>query len=169
MDADRTMAWWVSGGFLRDMEVSPFNPGARREPGGVWNEHQLPVLEWEIAERRVVLPVDLQIVLQLETSVLRWRRSKYEKVAREHAQQVEQRVLLDLDHHLDRWERAGPEPGKSETWRVFFRVEGRWVLVVIGRDREGSTNVVTLYSPSDNRYLVNMIAKGGYQIRARKR
>lgn len=38
-------------------------------------------------------------------------------------------------------------------------------MVVIGRDVEGSMNVITAYSPSDSNYLPNMIAKGDYLYR----
>jgi hypothetical protein len=146
-------------------EVSPLNPAARREVGGVWNEDNLPILEWEIAEERVVLPEDLQILLGLETPVLRWRRSKYEQVMVDHDQPIEQRARRHLSAWLSRWERAGAEPGKSETWRVFLREAGRWVVVVIGRDREGSLNLITVHSPSDKKYVPNMLAKGEYAFR----
>jgi hypothetical protein len=146
-------------------EVSPFNPDARRQPGGFWNEDTLPVTEWEIPEHRVVLPADLQAALGLGVSVLRWRRSKHEQVSVDHGQPIEQRVRRNLSAWLTRWERAGTEPGKLETWRVFFRENERWIVVVIGRDREESLNVVTVYSPSDKNYLPNMLAKGDYGFR----
>lgn len=147
------------------VEVSPFNPAARRIEGGIWNEDVLPVMDWEIAEMRVVMPADLQTVLGFETPVLRWRRSKFEHVIATHAQPTEQQVLNDLSGYLNRWERAGLAPAKTETWRVFFRKDVRWVLVVIGRDREGSLNAIAMYSPSDKNYLRNMIAKGNYSYR----
>jgi hypothetical protein len=146
--------------------VSPFNPVAHREAGGVWNENDLPILEWEIPEERVVLTAELQILLGLETPVLRWRRSKYEQVMVEHAQPIEHGVRRHLSAWLSRWERAGAEPGKPETWRVFLRAGGRWVVVVIRRDREGSLNLITVHSPSDKRYVPNMLAKGDYAFRS---
>lgn len=69
-------------------EVSPFNPAARRETGGIRNDRKLPVTEWEIAEQRVVLPADLQLALDIPVLVLRWDRENYLTVMRQHARDI---------------------------------------------------------------------------------
>lgn len=106
------------------MEVSPFNSKARRVAGGIWNAHVLPMMEWGIAEQRVVLPAALQASLGFTTPVLRWRRSKYEQVVID--QPIEKRILSDLSGYLNHWERVGIVPGKSATWRVFFGGMDDW-------------------------------------------
>lgn len=148
-----------------EIEISPINSRAHRVPGGIWNEDELPVLEWEMPEHRVVLPEELRHLCGFDVPVLRWARSKYQRVLERHIQPVEQQVLRDLSEHLGGWIRAGLEPGKTDVWRVFFQVEDRWCVAVLGRDRNGSHNVVTMHSPSDRNYLPNMMAKGNYAAR----
>jgi hypothetical protein len=70
--------------------------------------------------------------------------------------------------HIAGWLLAGPEPGKADKWRVFFQIEQRWCVAVIGRDRNGSYNVITMHSPSDRNYLPNMMAKESTRL-GRKR
>lgn len=52
------------------MEVSPYNSRARRAKGGIWNGDVLPIMEWEAAEHRMVVPEDLQRALGIDTPVL---------------------------------------------------------------------------------------------------
>jgi hypothetical protein len=150
---------------LDEIEISPINPRARRVPGGIWNEDELPVLPWEAPEHRVVIPEDLGRLLGVEVAVLRWARSKYQRVLERHSQPIEVRVLHMPSAHIAGWLLAGPGPGKADKWRVFFQIEQRWCVAVIGRDRNGSYNVITMHSPSDRNYLPNMMAKGKYSAR----
>lgn len=150
------------GGLGRPGEVSPYNPNAIRGPNGIWNEESLPVMEWEAADQRVVVPLNLQRVLGLETAVLRWASVKHSKVVRDHNQPTEHRQRQEIEQCLDEWEWAGLEPGKPNVWRVFYRHVGRWGLIVIGRDRNGSLNVVTTYSPKNPHSLPNVIKRGNY-------
>lgn len=144
------------------MEISPYNPRAHRLPGGIWNEDELPVLEWEAAEHRVVLPEDLQRVLKIETPVLRWARSRRERVTEMHGQPMEQRQAGNLSFYLSTWTHAGPDSTRAATWHVFFEEGGRGTQVVLGRDANGSMNVITLYSPSRPNALKLRIARGNY-------
>jgi hypothetical protein len=148
-------AWESSGVYL----------AARRRPGGVRNEDVLPILEWGAVEHRIVLPEALQRTLMIPAPGVRWARAKRERVVAQHAQPVERRILEHPTSHLAAWRKAGLEPGKTDVWRVFFRVEGRWCVAVIGRDRNDSYNMVTMHRPSSRSYLRNMLAKGDYVSR----
>jgi hypothetical protein len=155
------------GGFGRPGEISPYNPNAVRGPNGMWNEETLPVMEWEAAEHRVVVPLHLQVALGLEVAVLRWASVKYLKVVRDHHQRIEQEQRDQIERCLDSWEWAGPQPEKADVWRVFYQYAGRWGLMVVGRDRNGSVNVVTMLSPKNPHSLPNMIRRGNYTQRHR--
>ena len=150
------------------IEISSINPNAHRVPGGAWNEEELPILSWEAPEHRIVLPSDLQRLCDFDGPVLRWAKSKYQRVVEQHSQPIELLVFRDPSSHISGWLRAGPEPGRAERWRVFFQVEHRWFVAVIGRDRNGSQNIVTIHSPSDRNYLPNMMAKGTYRVRGER-
>jgi hypothetical protein len=144
------------------MEISSHNPRAHRTPGGIWNEDELPVLEWEAAEHRVVLPESLQRALGIDTPVLRWAREKRDRVAQSHGQPNERRQAENLGFYLSMWTHAGPDRSRSATWHVFFEEDDRGTQVILGRDGNGSVNVVTLYSPSRPNALENRIARGNY-------
>lgn len=126
-------------------------------PGGIWNEDELPVLEWEAAEHRVVLPDDLQRVLGIGKPVLRWSVKKYRAVVGTHNRDLH--VVHDLARYLARWEYAGEETGVHEgNWRVLVRDEiGRWYAVSIGTDATGSMNVITLVGSGTRGFLSNRL------------
>lgn len=159
---DKNVGW---DRFRFEREVSPHNADAVRGPNGIWNEESLPVTAWESPVHRIVLPANLQRVLRLESPVIRWATSKREKMIVQHPQPIEVQQRQHLDRLLARWEWAGLQPRKDDTWRVFVRQGERWSLVVIGRDRNGSLNLVTTYSPSDPASLWNMIQRGSYVSR----
>jgi len=146
-------------------EVSPYNSQARRRSGGIWNEDTLPVMEWEDAQHRVVLPEDLQIALGIDTPVLRWARNKHTLVLSTHGQANERRQAERIEFYLSSWDYAGPDPNRPASWHVFFEDEGRRTLVVFGRDANGSMNMVTLYSPKRPGALKNRMSRGNYMKR----
>lgn len=135
-------------------EVSRFNPDAIRGPHGIWNEETLPVLEWEAAEYRVVVPAWLQAMLKIDFPVLRWSSAKRSRVLVEHADVAP--YVANLTEMLDRIAWAGREPGRPPTWRMMFRDEGRWFQVVVGEDKLGRTNMITVYQLRPNQVLGNM-------------
>lgn len=143
-------------------EVSPFNPTAIRGSSGIWNEYVLPILEWEDARHRVVVPAHLQHALNLDAPVLRWSRAKRRDVLAAHRQAIERFFLADVTRFLDAWTYTGPQPGRRNTWRVFVLDERRWSMAVIGRDEWGSMNFITLYSPQRRSYIPNLIQRGVY-------
>lgn len=147
------------------METSPYNRRVHRVAEGVWNDDELPVLEWEAAEHRVVLPEDLQRVLGIDVPVLRWARAKRGRVVQTHDQPNERRRAERLSFCLSTWIHAGRDRSKPATWHVFFEEAGRGTPVILGRDANGSVNVITLYSPSRPNTLRNRIDRGEYERR----
>lgn len=148
-----------------DAEVSPYNADAVRGSHGIWNEESLLVVDWEEASQRVVVPSHLRDVLGIDTPVLRWSKTKRRSVLREHRQDIERRYLANVEEFLDQWAYAGPQPGLSDTWRIFVEDQGRWSMAVFGTDERGSTNMITLYSPKRRSYIPNLIERGDYTRR----
>ena len=137
-------------------EESPYNPAARREAGGVWNENEIPVTEWELPERRVVLPSDLQFALGIRVPVLRWDREKYETVASQHRRDLH--VIESLSAYLARWEYLGEEVEEyAGNYRVLFRDEpGRWYAASMGT-LQGSDNIITVFGSSKPNFVENRV------------
>lgn len=138
------------------MEVSPFNPGARRLPGGVWNEHQLPVLEWEISEQQALIPHSLQVAMDLHTPVLRWDRRKYESVVNQHRRDIS--IILELSRYLDAWVYVGEETGSYEgNRRILFQDRAdRWYSASVG-PIQNSYNMITVFGSSKPNFLENRL------------
>lgn len=145
------------GDLGRPGEISPYNPGAARGPNGIWNEETLPVMEWEAAEHRVVVPLHLQQSLLLPTPVLRWAGIKYRVALEKHAR--DQRIVLELSRFLDGWQYHGLERGAyAGNGRILFPDgAGRWYALSIGPDRNGSYNVITIIGGSDAAFLANRL------------
>lgn len=138
--------------------VSSLNPDAVRGPNGIWNEESLPVLEWEAAVYRVVVPAQLQQSLVLRVPpVLRWSTKKYLDVMAKH--HIKPEVVADLSRFLDGWAFHGEETGSYRgNQRVLFQDDGgRWYALSIGADRSGSYNAVTLISSSDPSFVGNRL------------
>jgi hypothetical protein len=104
----------------------------------------LPVTDWEAPEHRVVLPSSLQDALGYETPILRWSRAKRARNIRDHPADLV--VIERLNDVLPLVERAGPDfrPGRCESL-AFLWHESRLYRVVVGPDRSGSFNVVSVY------------------------
>ncbi|HWV23377.1 MAG TPA: hypothetical protein VNZ58_04235 [Thermomicrobiales bacterium] len=141
------------------------NPDAVRGPSGIWNENILPVVEWEAAEHRVVLPSDLQHALGIATPVLRWDRSKREAVLREHLHDAA--VIHAINDHLLTWTEAGSERDKPENHRILFTVERRFYAVSIGKRRDGSDSIIIVFGSSSRSFrsnrlrgMVNVVERG---------
>jgi hypothetical protein len=125
-------------------EVSRFNANAIRGPNGIWNEETLPVLEWEAAEYRIVLPLDLQMGLELEQPTLRWEADKRLRAYTKHP------TLASIDFtdagFWAHWERFGPEPTKRISWNVFFS-RGGYEYIAILSHHHGELTFTTVFSP----------------------
>lgn len=148
-----------------ELEISDVNPSVRRPPGGAWGEDVLPVVEWEAAAFRVVLPTDLQRILGWPTPVLRWSAIKLEAIAVRHRRDM--RVVAELNVHLRNWRWVGEEPHPHEgQYRILFHGENRrWYALTVGQDRRGSYNVVTVFSGSDQGFLRNRLRHLGNVVR----
>jgi len=138
-------------------EVSPVNSAAVRGPNGIWNEETLPVMEWEVVESRVVIPVDLQRSFKFESpAVLRISDKKLRRMNIDRPQ--DQHVLRELSHYLEAWRFHGEEVHRPGNQRILIQDEsGRWYAVSIGPDRNGSHNVITLIGGSDRDYFQNRL------------
>jgi hypothetical protein len=109
------------------------------------------VLEWELAERRIILPSDLQFFLGAPTSIIRVRREI------DHKQRVKHADTLWCYEHLSalllHWE-----------YVRFVHVHMKWeiaqwvtdpagahwpLLTVIGKDRTGSYNLVSSHRKNE--------------------
>lgn len=124
------------------MERHPLNPGVRRGTNGIWNEDTLPVMDWEIPEKRVVLPESLQRALDLpDAPVLRWDAVKYRTVVTKHVRDLP--IIDDLSRHLDQWAYVGTETVTGNV-RVLFSVDRRWYAVSIG-ERQGGHTVISVF------------------------
>ena len=84
-------------------------------------------------------------------------RSKYERNLKDYP--GDQQQLDNLSTHLKNWEKAGKQPGKDNTWNVFFREEGRWFMAVIGCDKNGNYNLVTLYSARESYFVKRWVTR----------
>lgn len=151
-----------------ELETSDVNPAARRVPNGIWNEEEMPVLDWEAAAFRVVLPADLQRILGWPTPVLRWSAVKLEAIAVRHHRDM--RVAAELNVYLRNWMWVGEEPHPHEgQYRILFHGENRrWYALTVGRDRRGSYNVVTVFGGSDHGFLRNRLRHLGNVVRREK-
>jgi hypothetical protein len=125
-------------------------------------------MEWEAPAYRVVLPENLQEALGFETSVLRWSRKKRDQTLREHP--ADRGVIDTLNDLLPLVSRAGidPRPGRNES-RSFFEYQGHLYRVVMGPDRSGSVNVVSVYGtskPSEiRRWQRDMASEGMIEVK----
>lgn len=121
----------------------PLNPAVRKDANGIWGGDELPVMEWEAPEARVVIPKSVSDATGARTSVLRLSRSKQ-------AQMLQKRpgtetLLASLDELLPGWTHMGQESADAEVWRVIFPGEGHQNQLVFGPDRAGSWNVITAH------------------------
>lgn len=138
-------------------EVNPFNPTVRRGPNGFWNEHGLPITEWEEPARRVVLPASLVASLTLPVSpVLRWDAEKFRDVVAKHRR--DRHVIADLTAYLEGWRYHGEEiDAHASNQRILFQDEsGRWYAVSIG-SLQASDNVITVFGSSKPNFVENRL------------
>jgi|GEM_PF-1526627 len=147
-------------------EASPANPHALRGPNGVWNEELLAILEWEDALHRIVLPSDLQQQMRVSETVLRWARAKREDVL--HVHERDREIIFQINDHLPRWSYLGREWEGRDVWRVLFEVNDRWYAMTIGRDENGSLNLVTVFGSRRRGFVSNRLA-GLNSVEVRRR
>jgi hypothetical protein len=102
------------------------------------------VAPWEDWEHRILLPASLQGVLGFASPVLRWSRVKRERCLQDHP--ADRDVIERIGDLLALVECAGVDPrqGRME-FLAFFWYRARLYRVVMGHDRRGSQNMITVY------------------------
>lgn len=150
-------------------EVSPVNPSAVRGPNGIWNEESLPVLAWEVAEYRVVLPQDVQAYIGLDSPVVRVPIEVHEKLTFKHA--AAQHVYDELSMHLLFWTQRGRVIGEGgdARWRFVVSVatsSGKTspYVIVFARRRDATYTLVTAHYRNES-YVRRLIAEGALEQR----
>lgn len=122
---------------------------------GIWNQHVLPVTDWEDPYQRIVLPSQLRRSLKRPVpDVLRWDCERYLSVTIEHA--MDPPVMREFTRHLAHWQFHGEESGEhAENQRILFQdADGRWYAVSIG-PLTGSDNIITISGSRRNGFLSN--------------
>ncbi len=128
-------------------EICPLNANVRRGPNGFWNEHVLPITDWEDPAQRVVLPSTLVTSLTLPISaVLRWDAAKYRDVMAKHER--DRHVIANLTPYLATWQYHGEETGAHVgNQRILFQDEsGRWYAASIGPLGDSDNMITTIGS-----------------------
>ncbi|MDQ3653504.1 MAG: hypothetical protein M3457_00295 [Chloroflexota bacterium] len=102
----------------------------------------LPETDWEVAERRTSIPEDLRQLFGKPVSAIRVPKSVHEKIVTKH-----QNVLADyqkLESRLENWESYRVVNGR---WEIYMpeRENGDRLMAIIGMDKTGSINLVSLY------------------------
>lgn len=109
----------------------------------------LPIQEWEVPERRLSLPADLQRLIGCSAPVVRVRKEIDEKLRTKHPAT---RFIYDqLSEYLVFWEewRAVEAKDGGPRWQIFQHIpderRGKVYahMTVIGIDREGSVNLIS--------------------------
>ena len=106
------------------------------------NPGRLPQTEWEVLDQRKSIPADLQSRIGAPTSVIRVPMSVHEKISTKHAN-----VLADysmLGQHLETWQAYRTV---NHRWEIYMpeRDDGDRLMAIIGMDKTGSINLVSLY------------------------
>jgi hypothetical protein len=127
----------------------PSNPAAVQGVGGVWGEAILPVTEWEIAHRRVVVPADLQLLIGLPVPVLRVSRNVHAKQLTKHADTLAyyerlSEILGEWSFYRQKIDRDGEPVPEWEVIQIVSEGKDEWpLLTALGIDASGSWNLIT--------------------------
>ena len=93
--------------------------------------------------------------MDLENPVVRWSERKRTQVIEKHKR--DRTIILNIDHFLAQRKYIGKESGKQNTFRVLLEHEDRCYTVVIGRDRLGEINIVTVFGSSKSSFRRNRL------------
>lgn len=134
-------------------EVHPVNGLVHRSSDGVWGTDIQPVLQWESAASRIILPDSLVKVLPLEIPVLRWSAQKIAALERKRPDVMS--IIERLSYELLAWSIAGQERN-SGNWRVLFvGSDSRYYAFSIGQDDQYSWNAITIVGSSNPAFWRN--------------
>jgi hypothetical protein len=129
--------------------------------------HLLPVLDWEIAEQRKIIPGDLQRIIGASTRILRVPADVHEKETT-----GKHRLLVNMYYELSRilvnWEYWCSYPEQNK-WRIMQIVEDESgkcfpLLTVIGKDRNESHNLISMHRRDDS-YFKRLLDSGDLRRR----
>ncbi len=142
-----------------EIEISPINSRAHRVPGGIWNEDELPILPWEAAEHRKVVPPSIQLWTGLGIHVV---RVSIDVVRKQYGKHSDVRTWFDM-FEIDDWVYGRvvvDERGRK--WEIVQLIEDGsgepWPLVtVLGEDSAGSINLVSMHR-KNRRWMRNLLA-----------
>lgn len=116
---------------------------------------ELPVLEWEERASRVTIPDDLRSAAGLEVGVYRWSEEKIHTIRAKRPELTG--VLENLSMELRSWRYVGTESRTGNTRILFTGSDGRYYALTLGRDRNGSWNIITIVGSSNLRFVVNRL------------
>jgi hypothetical protein len=135
----------------RIRHVKQWSVSIREDEFGYEADDPLPYLEWELTQERFRIPVDLQQVLRLPTALVRIGIDIDRKQRTKHVRTLD--LYLQRQSLLMNWEywREHPSHPSGTRWEVLqFVVAGNErhavpVIVVLGTDRRGSLNLITIH------------------------
>lgn len=150
-------------------EISSVNPRAHRVPGGFWNEDELPVLPWEAAEHRKVLPPSIQRWTGATFPVV---RVSLDVVRKQYEKHSDVRGWFDR-FEIDEWAHARlVADERNRKWEFVQLIHGEsgeaWPLMtVMGEDSSGSFNLISMHRK--NRRWMRKLVMGylGFEQRER--
>lgn len=145
-------------------EISPFNPRAIRDPNGIWNETTLPVVEWEVALERKVLPVEVQDLLGVPNAVVRVSIEIHEKLSTKHL--ASRHIYEELERFLVEHTYSGViDAGECDIrWRfagyVYTRSGNRNpYIAMIALQRSGEYALVSAHYRNES-YIRRLVQNG---------
>lgn len=103
----------------------------------------LPVLDWEVADQRKRIPDDLRLIIGAPTPILRVPKGVYRKIVQKHGPDLA--YFERLNEILAGWDYIDHSESEPYKWEVYAPVGEYHVFVTIGRDQEGSYNLVTMF------------------------
>lgn len=160
----------------RDAVAHPVNPRVRKDKNGVWGGDELPVMEWEVASERRIVPDDIVDIIGASSPVARVDVDTARKQPRKHRQTIDQ--WNDFDNVIRDWEwwrKQSPEEARDsayERWQFVQTIvdddtPGGWpLLTVLEKQPDGTIKVVTSHRRRDSFW--NSI-KDGDQYRQREK
>jgi hypothetical protein len=152
-----------------EIEFSPINPRAHRIPGGIWNEDELPVLPWEAAEHRKVLPPSIQRWIGADVPVV---RVSLDVVRKQYEKHSDVRAWFD-GFEIDAWAYARPVADKrNKKWEfvqlIYDDSGAPWPpMTVVGVDSSGRYNVISMHRK--NRRWMRKLVMGHLGFMQRER
>lgn len=107
-----------------------------------------PFTDWEVPEGRRRMPPDLQRIVGASSPVLRTGPNVHEKLATRD-DGARWPYFERLDELLVDWRYIEPFDADASRWVIYGALDQRWVRVIVGRDSQGSFNLVSVFPLRD--------------------